>query len=103
MPIPPASAIKRAMRASVTVSIFAETRGIVSVILRENCARTVSSLREKTADLRGTNSTSSNVNVSRISFIKNTPFGARISSRKYTALKKQNKKNTVDNLAQLGG
>src|SRR3989338_3613867 len=66
MPIPPDSAIKRAILASVTVSILAETTGKLSLILRENCASVLTSFREKTPLLWGSKSTSSKVYPSRM-------------------------------------
>jgi hypothetical protein len=60
MPMPPSWAMAIARRASVTVSIAAETSGRFSVMLRDRrVARRVS--RGKTCEYAGTNNTSSKV------------------------------------------
>src|ERR1051326_7651704 len=60
IPIPPSRASAIARAASDTVSIAAETRGMLSTMLRESFVVTSAS-RGRTADARGTSMTSSNV------------------------------------------
>ena len=62
-PMPPSRASAIARRASVTVSIAAETSGISSSIVRVSRVRVETSLG-RTADSAGTSSTSSNVSPS---------------------------------------
>ena len=59
-PMPPWRAMAIAMRASVTVSIAADAKGIPKRVLRVNCAE-VSTSDGTTLDSAGSSSTSSNV------------------------------------------
>src|SRR5512132_7700 len=74
MPIPPAAAMAIAMRASVTVSIAAESRGMLMWMLRESRV-TVSTVFGRTSLSPGTSRTSSKVRASRRS--------SRLSMRTY--------------------
>ena len=67
IPIPPSRASAIASRASVTVSMAAETIGISSRIPRVSCVA-VETWFGSTADSAGTSSTSSNVSPSRANF-----------------------------------
>ena len=60
MPMPPSCAIEMAKRASVTVSIAAESKGRLSVMLRVSLVWSLTS-RGSTVECAGTNKTSSKV------------------------------------------
>ena len=64
MPRPPSRASAMPMRESVTVSMAADRRGMLSLIFSDSCTDRSTS-RGSTALLRGTSSTSSNVKPSR--------------------------------------